>query len=320
MTQKRILKSEHCARDGRQGPGAAPDQYRYGSLSARAGTIARVTWLSEHTAVVTGGAQGIGLAMARRFAAAGMNLVLIDHDSEALEAATAAVAAAGRGPEGVLGVRADVTSVGDLQSVREQALARFGTASLLLANAGVALPKMPLWDINTAAWRWISDINITGAMNTIATFVPSMLDLGQGHVVITSSLAGLTSGRRLGGYTITKHALVGLGKALRADLAETGIGVSLLCPGRVPTNLTRTSARSWPDSAPRPDNLEQERHAPGVTEVDADTLADMVHDAVLAGRFWIATHPDSLGDIKEGQRELAEDFAAASLWLAGRTA
>jgi NAD(P)-dependent dehydrogenase (short-subunit alcohol dehydrogenase family) len=267
--------------------------------------------------VVTGGAQGIGLAMARRFAAAGMNLVLADHDATALECAVAEVAAAGRGPDGVLAVEADAARPQDLQSVCEQALSRFGSTDLLLSNAGVALPAMPLWELTPEVWQWISGINISGSMNAVAAFVPGMVQRGLGHVVITASTAGLQAAASLGGYAVTKHALVGLARALRADLAGTGVGVSVLCPGRVPTNLKDSTARFWPADAARPENLNEPRPGAQVPGLPAETVAELVHDAVLERRFWIMSHPEVLAAVAAGQRELAADADAAATWLAG---
>lgn len=271
--------------------------------------------LRDRTAVVTGGAQGIGLAMARRFAAAGMNIVVIDRDELALSAAGAELAESG---SQIATIRADVASWEEITRAHDETIERFGSVELLLSNAGVSLPTMPLWELDPRSWQWIVDINLNGMMHVVRAFVPAMVEQDTGHVVITASVTGLTSTAGIGGYSTSKHALVGLAHALRSDLQarSSSVGVSLLCPSLVPSNLTESSAKLWPQGVPRPGNLHRPRNLGAkVQPRQASVVADMVHDAVLEDRFWIMTHAEGAGSVLERYRGLQDAFEATESWL-----
>ena len=250
--------------------------------------------LRGKVAVITGGASGIGKAVATRSAAEGMKLVLADIEEPVLEATARELAAEGAE------VRAVVTDVSDAASVRalrDETLQHFGGAHLIHNNAGVGVGG-PIWEITEDEWRWILGVNLWGVVHGINAFVPVLLEQGEGHVVNTASIAGLTSTPGLGPYTATKHAVVAISESLFKDLRAAGapIGVSVLCPGFVQTGIGQ-SDRNRPDWAPEHDPATAaERTSFIQAMVDAGieprTVADRVLDAVYDGTFYILTHPE----------------------------
>jgi NAD(P)-dependent dehydrogenase (short-subunit alcohol dehydrogenase family) len=191
------------------------------------------------TAFITGGAAGIGLGMARAFAERGMNLALIDIDAEALAQASAALTATGCK---VRTFALDITDIDQLKQAVAATAAAFGGINIVCANAGVTGFLGPLQHGSEADWNWIIDVNIKGTVNTIQAALPHVLEHEHdGHVVITSSISGLrvhNPSRGQGMYNTTKFAMVGLGEALALDLEPHGIGVSVVCPGVVNTDIS----------------------------------------------------------------------------------
>ncbi len=203
--------------------------------------------LQGKVAVVTGGASGIGRAVAEAAATAGMQVVLADIEEAALKEADTAMTASGAE---VLSVVTDVSVGSSVDELRDKALARFGAVHLVHNNAGVAVGG-PLWTVTEADWTWVLGVNLWGVVHGIRAFVPVLLEQGEGHVVNTASLAGLTSPSMLGPYNVTKHAVVTMSETLYRDLEAVGsrVGVSVLCPGFVQTRIAE-SDRNRPDWAP----------------------------------------------------------------------
>lgn len=269
--------------------------------------------LQDKIAVVTGGASGIGLAVARRAAAEGMRLVLADIDEAALKAAADALTGAGAD---VLGVPTDVSEPSSVDALAERAVSHFGAVHLVHNNAGVG-GGGPTWQVSDADWRWILGVNLFGVVNGIRSFVPLLLEQGEGHVVNTASLAGLVSAPLMGPYNASKHAVVTISETLVKDLrmvGATGVGVSVLCPGFVRTGIA-DSERSRPAWAPPPEPsnigalLHQAFHDLVDNGIDPEPVADAVIEAVKADRFYILTHDESQAAVAIRMRDILEGRA-----------
>ena len=248
--------------------------------------------LKGKTAVITGGASGIGLATARRFAAEGVNLVLGDVEEGPLASAVADLAATGARVEGV---HCDVAEESDVVALREAALEHFGGVHVVFNNAGVV--GGPVLGTPKAVWDWVWGVNVNGVVNGINVFVPHFLEQGEGHVVNTASLAGLGGVPGTGPYCATKFAVVGISETLFQELAlsNTRVGVSVLCPGFVRTRIfesDRNLPRALASYAEDPVASFVRDAAAEVVKagIDPDDVAAAVADAVVANRFWILTH------------------------------
>ena len=190
--------------------------------------------LAGKTAFVTGGASGIGLALGRAFAVAGMNVMLADIETDALSAAVKSLHNVG--PD-VRGVVCDVTDPGSVERAADASYEAFGQVHVVCNNAGVAggggIDDIPLDD-----WRWVLDVNLMGVLHGIRTFLPHIRAHGEGgHIVNTASMAGLTAAGQITSYVMTKHAIVGLSLALRSEAVPRGVGVLAVCPGAVETPI-----------------------------------------------------------------------------------
>lgn len=189
--------------------------------------------LAGRTAVITGGAAGIGLALAEAFAARNMAVVLGDVEKAALDAAVDTLRAGGTDAHGVVG---DVRDPEALERLRGTALDATGDVTVVCLNAGVA-PTGTVLETDLSTWRWVVDVNLFGVVNGVRAFAPALLAAGRGHIVITASGAGLGTSPHLGAYAASKHAVVGLAAVLREELAPGGVGVTVACPGTVKTSI-----------------------------------------------------------------------------------
>ncbi len=252
--------------------------------------------LAGKTAVVTGAASGMGRAFAERFADAGMNIVLADVEVPRLEEAVAAVAAKG---VAAIGVRTDVSDPDAVDRLRDEALARFGRVNVVCNNAGVA-GSMSGTIVDLDDWRWVLGVNLWGVVHGHRSFVPHLVEHGDGHIVNTASMAGHFPGHSA--YAASKWAVVALTEGLFHQLRTQGstVGVSCLCPGWVATDIG-TSDRNRPEwAAPNPlaePPVDDERSAllrafvleqlnSGMAPAQ---VADLVHDAVIEDRLWVFT-------------------------------
>ena len=267
--------------------------------------------LAGRTAVITGAASGIGLAMAGLFARRGMAVVAADVDARALEKLRADRSLG----SSVRVVPADVSDPEAVEALAERVFAEFGEVGVLCNNAGVG-PMGTLWEIDIPEWEWVLGVNLWGVINGVRSFVPRMLESGrEGHVVNTASMAGLIAGRemtpwRLGAYAVSKHGVVALSHTLYAELrtARSPIGVSLLCPAAVNTRIwdaerLRPAAGADPGEKPG-DRSESERLRSqlrvGVEGgMSPDEVAGLVLEAVLEDRFYVFTDPNSPGQVGE---------------------
>jgi NAD(P)-dependent dehydrogenase (short-subunit alcohol dehydrogenase family) len=250
----------------------------------------------DRTAVITGAASGIGLELARRAAAEGMNLVLAD-----IEAAKLDVAAAGLGIDAdrILARRTDVSREDEIVALADAAFARFGGVHLLCNNAGVGLTRVT-WEHSTADWEWVLGVNLWSVIHGIHHFLPRMLEQAdEGHIVNTSSVAGLLSTPGMAAYNVSKHGVVTLSETLYGELlaARAKVGVSVLCPAWVPTGI-HESSRNRQDrfgsaapaaglSAAYEERMGQAVKSGRLTAAD---MASEVFTAVGEGRFYVIPH------------------------------
>lgn len=252
--------------------------------------------LAAKVAVITGGGSGIGRALADRFAAAGMHLVLADVDEVRLRAAEAELGE--RGAQ-VLPVLCDASLAESMEDLARRTLERFGAAHVLCNNAGVAGVGDP-WNGPISVWEWVVNINLYGVVHGIRAFLPIMTDQGEGHIVNTASMAGLLAMPGLAPYNATKSAVVAISEGLYGELLAKGspVRVSVLCPGFVKSNLMVDP--KWSDRlGDRPSDTQDpigavmtEMLTAGVESgIEASDVADMVHDAVVNETFWILTDP-----------------------------
>ena len=197
--------------------------------------------LNDKVAFVTGAASGIGLGIATALAQVGVKVMLADIEKEALDKAVEGLKRTNAAVEGVV---ADVSLRGALEAAAEKTIARFGKVHILVNNAGVG-GEQPMERWTNAGWEWIVGVNLWSAIYGFQTFVPLMRRHGEGgHIVSTSSMAGMITSPGTQ-YAVTKFGVVALSESTRLELAPLGIGVSVLCPGFIRTNIL-DSARNVP--------------------------------------------------------------------------
>jgi NAD(P)-dependent dehydrogenase (short-subunit alcohol dehydrogenase family) len=248
-------------------------------------------------AVVTGAASGIGLRLVERFAEEGMKVVLADIEHARLDDAVALVRKKG---SDAVGLKVDVSDPDAVERLAALAYDRFGAVHILCNNAGI-VPSgrfRPVWEYPLEDWRWAIDVNLMGVAHGLRSFIPRMLAGGEpGHVVNTSSVAGVTSGAYSAVYGAAKHAVVRITEALYASLKEmkSEIGVTVLCPGVVRTQIYQ-SERNRPQGlvpaagiAAEPAAIEalaSKIHAEGLAP---QKVADMVVDAIKDEQLYLIT-------------------------------
>lgn len=244
------------------------------------------------TAIVTGAASGIGLGIAKALAAAGANIVLADLRPEPLEVARQTIEAMG---VRALGVTIDVSDAASVAAAGQAALDAFGALHIAVNNAGVAMHGTPVEKVSPEKWDWVIGVNVRGVINGIRTFVPMIRSHGEGgHVVNTGSVSSLfvRQGRDQGAYAMTKYAVLALSEALEQELAGSGIGVSVLCPGGVATSIF-DSAATRPDrfggSYRRPEH-EALKSAFSAEALAPEVVGRRVLQAIRDNEFYVLTH------------------------------
>jgi NAD(P)-dependent dehydrogenase (short-subunit alcohol dehydrogenase family) len=245
-------------------------------------------------AVVTGGASGLGLAMAQRFADAGMNIVIGDIEAEPLAMAEAAIAAKG---VKVLPKRTDVGKAEDVEALADSAYRQFGKVNILCNNAGVGGSPGAMWELSDADWKWVIDVDLWSVVHGVRSFVPRMIASGEeAHVVNTASVAGLVSGAVGGPYTVAKFGVVALSEQLYFELGRAGhkIGVSVLCPGFVNTNIfdsgrNRQVEYGQAKVAPSPDGEQRRAMLEAIrdTMIQPAEIGELVFEAVRTKNLYI---------------------------------
>ncbi len=261
----------------------------------------------DRVAVITGGAGGIGFALAESFAARGAKIVLADVDEAAMRHRADSLEA--RGSE-VLCVRTDVTQRPSVAALADSVWARFGAAHLVCNNAGIALAG-PLLEATAEDWRLTMDINFWGVVHGIEAFAPRLVTQGRGgHILNTASMAGLVGMQWLGIYCASKFAVVGLSESLRRELAPHGIGVSVLCPMIVETGIVENSLRVRGKEVPAAAPVSQPPAGAmkgGV--VTPEEVARRVVRAIERDEPYILTHPEQREFLRRRAARLEATFA-----------
>jgi len=259
--------------------------------------------LSGKVVVVTGAASGIGLALASKFGAEGMKVVMADIEAPALETAAASL------PSSVerITVICDVSRGEQIEDLRAAAIDAFGAVHVVCNNAGVG-GGGAMADMNVDDWKWVIDVDLWSVIHGVRVFLPGLVEQGEGHIVNTASVAGLFSAPFMGPYNIAKYGVVALSETLSSELRmqQSPVGVSVLCPSWVKTRIA-SSARNKPGASAEDADMLAGIVQPLIDSgMDPDEVADEVVQAVKDGRFWIITHDDTAGAVTLRTRSILE--------------
>ena len=268
------------------------------------------------TAVLTGAGSGFGLECARIGARLGMNLVLVDVQQDALDAAASEMQAAG---SQVLARKVDVSNAAQMEQLAADVQQRFGAPHLVFNNAGVGAGGL-VWENSVKDWEWVLGVNLWGVVHGVRLFTPMMLAAAKadpawrGHIVNTASMAGLLTPPNMGIYNVSKHAVVALTETLYQDLrlVTDQIGASVLCPYFVATGIhqsERNRPQALADEKPTASQLiGQAMIGKAVTsgKVTAEQVAHKVFAALEADQFYIFSHPHALGNVQTRMEDVLQ--------------
>jgi NAD(P)-dependent dehydrogenase (short-subunit alcohol dehydrogenase family) len=270
--------------------------------------------LRGRVAVVTGAASGIGRALAVRFAAEGMKVMLADVDEAAMSEATSELAAAGAE---VAAARVDVSSAAEVTALAARTVETFGAAHVVCNNAGIdsggAFAEIP-----GKVWEWVFAVNFWGVVHGCSAFLPVLREQGEGHLVNVASHAALTGYFPAGTpYVASKFAVLGLSENLYHELAAAAepIGVSVLCPSFVRTNMPYSERNRPPDVPSKAASPAWQAHLTAnrtraAEGMDPARIAELVVRAIRHKRFYILSHPEkSIAAVRARQRWLVEGIA-----------
>ncbi len=272
---------------------------------------------SGRVAVITGAASGFGRAFADHAASLGMKLVLADVQQDALDKTLAELKAAGAE---AIGLRCDVSKSADVEALAKLAQDRYGAVHLLFNNAGVGSGGL-VWENTVKDWEWVLGVNLWGVIHGVRIFTPLMLEAAkkdpgyEGHIVNTSSMAGLLTPQLLGAYNVSKHAVVALTETLYHDLhtVEAKVGCSVLCPAFVPTGISMSHRTRPADLQNEEAPTESMRTAQTMThkavssgKLSAADVARITFEAVRDDRFYILTHPKIMATVNMRLEDIAK--------------
>ncbi len=237
--------------------------------------------LTDKVAIITGAASGIGRATALSLAKRGARIVIADIDGDGADSVAANIAAAGGE---AAGTRCDVRADTAFHDLEQFALERFGAVDVVMNNVGGLTRGLPQY-LPTQEWQRVIDLNLMSVVRSNATFLPLLIEQGRGHIVNTASLAGLFSYSydRLP-YAAAKAAVVQMSEGLRLYLHPLGVGVTVLCPGPVATNIA--------NSLPPPFGPQVRTRGPGTqfAVLQPEVVGEQVADAILNNTFMLYTH------------------------------
>ncbi len=249
-------------------------------------------------AFITGGASGIGLGIADYLAERNIAVTIADIDGEVLDSVVA-----DRGAE-FGGLVLDTRDRAGWAAAKAEAETVFGPVDILVNNAGIAPDGREFADMDPASFDWILGINLVGIFNGVSAFAADMRQRGVGHIVNTSSMAGLAPRiPGIGAYSVAKSGVIALTETLREEMAPHGVGVSVLCPGLVATNLAETTRKLGGQLREGSENTRM-----GDSGVSTADVAAMVAEAIEQNRPYIITHPDVWPGVERRMQALKEAF------------
>ncbi len=267
-----------------------------------------ITDFNGKTAVLTGAGSGFGLECARIAAKRGMNVVLIDVQQDALDAADLEITALGAQ---TLAFKLDVASADQMEAMGKSVFERFGAPHLIFNNAGVGSGGL-IWESTLKDWEWVLGVNVMGVVHGMRIFTPMMLTAAKadtswrGHIVNTASMAGLLNAPNMGVYNVSKHAVVSLSETLYQDLqlVTDQIGASVLCPFFVATGIAQ-SHRNRPNELKAGKPTKSQLIGQAMTgkavdsgKVSAADVAQLVFDAVATNQFYVYSHPKAIKSVQ----------------------
>ena len=265
--------------------------------------------LEGRGAVVTGGASGIGFATARELGRRGARVVIADIEAAALASAVGRLQDDGIE---VYGVECDVTSFAAVQSLAAESFGRLGPVHVVFNNPGVALAG-PVAALTHDEWRWIVDVDLWGPIHGVEAFLPRLLEQNDGgHLLFTASFAGLVPNVGLGAYCVAKYGVVALAEVLHRELRAAEIGVSVLCPMRVATNIgtserNRGGEYGGPSTTPPLlDAAASDQLAGRILAVE--DVARMTVDAIIRNRLYVLPHEEARDPIRRRFQRIDRTF------------
>jgi NAD(P)-dependent dehydrogenase (short-subunit alcohol dehydrogenase family) len=268
-----------------------------------------LTDVTGKVAFITGGARGIGLAIASALVKRGCHVMLADLDNDALQQAATSLESTG-GQVGT--VICDVRSADAMQAAADATITRFGKVNIIVNNAGVAVGGMS-GKLALADWQWVIDINLLGVVHGVEIFLPLIRSHGEGgHIVNTASMAGHVASPGMSPYHATKFAVVGYSESLQADLAKENIGVSVLCPAWVRTDIHKSGFAKPTGGGSVDDPQFKAMSAVVDNGLDANVVGEWTAQCITDDRFYIFTHPEFKQYIDMRHDTIAADYAACA--------